>query len=51
MKKNNTLKSREKSTRTTGKPKGKAVILLKEGKAKTLTFHQHGGLTQNFEKS
>ena len=37
--------------RTTGKPKGKAVILLKERKAKTLTFHQHGGLTQNLEKT
>jgi hypothetical protein len=31
------------------KLKEKAVILLQESKTKTLTFHQHSILTQNFE--
>jgi hypothetical protein len=32
-----------------GKQKGKAVNLLKERKAKTLTYHQHSGLMQNLK--
>ena len=44
---NSALKSQKESTRTTGKLKGKTVILFKERKKETFTYHQHSGLTQN----